>query len=76
MPRGLPGGAWAVLELTGTLLKGVGWCKWGGGHTFFAPQNGGLHNMLLCKSKFLLNYMPVFHLFKIRCRRVISGNKR
>ena len=23
MPRGLPGGGWAILELTGTLMRGV-----------------------------------------------------
>ena len=32
----------------------------------------------MCKSRLLLNDMPVFHedLFKIRCGRVISGNKQ
>ena len=32
----------------------------------------------MCKSKLPLNDAPVFHenLFKIRCRRVVSGNKR
>ena len=31
---------------TGHLLEGVGWCKWGGGHTFCTPKNEGLHNIL------------------------------
>ena len=32
----------------------------------------------MCKSRLLLNDMPVFHenLFKIRCGRVIDGNKQ
>ena len=31
---------------TGHLLKGVGWCKWGGGHTFLCTQKWGLHKIL------------------------------
>ena len=31
---------------TGHLLEGVGWCKWGGGHTFLCTQKWGLHKIL------------------------------
>ena len=31
---------------TGHLLEGMGWCKWGGGHTSLCTQKWGLHKIL------------------------------